>query len=94
MQVHQAEMASTNEQTPSVSEVPPLVRAIPTLGFAPARISLARAGRESAHEDNVHVVYLGGFGSWRICLGSSTFRLEEDPHCFEWIPGVYIVISP
>lgn len=94
MREKNSELSSTNAQTPLISEVPPLVRTIPTLGFLPAQITLCRVGHESEREPHVGIVYLGGFGSWCLRVGAETFRLEEDRHCYEWIPGVYITINP
>jgi hypothetical protein len=94
LQDRKDELSSTNDQAPFLTDIPAFIRTIPTLGFAPARAFLCRAGRESGQQPYVGIVYLGGFGTWGIRVGSEMFRLEEDRHCYQWIPGVYITISP
>jgi hypothetical protein len=83
----------TNATSLTVQEVPPVVRAIPTLGFAGPQVLLPSI-EASKREPHVAIAFLGGFGSWGIWVGGETFRLPEGPRCYEWIPGVYITIHP
>lgn len=68
--------------------------AIPTLGHAPAQVSLNGPTKENGYTPSMRVLYLGGFGSWAIHVGDESFYMSEDRYCYEWIPGVYIVIYP
>jgi hypothetical protein len=45
---HGEDLRSGEDQTPRISAIPEVIRRIPTLGFAPAQVHLARAGKESA----------------------------------------------
>lgn len=89
-----ADLASTDDQTVALKELPPFIHRIPTHGFTSPQVFLCRAGREFFAEDHVAIAYMGGFGSWGLRVGSETFRMRESDHCYEWAPGVYVVIRP
>jgi len=76
------------------AEIPAVMRQIPTQGSTPPPVYLVPRNTNENVEPQVVIQFFGGFGSWGISIGSPDKRAEESSRCYEWIPGVYITISP
>ena len=72
----------------------PIIQRIPTLGHFPAQVCLIEPTKENGYSPSMTLLYLGSHLSWSIHVGNTNYYRVEERNSHEWIPGVYITISP
>lgn len=75
-------------RTFELKDLPPIVRSIPSFGFAGPFVNMSR---QAPKDDRaVFIRYIGSFDFyWSLEVGSPKYRRQTNRRCIELIPGVY-----
>ena len=75
-------------RTFEMKDLPPIVRSIPSFGFAGPFVNMSR---QAPKDDRAVVIsYIGSFDFyWSLEVGSPSYRRQTNRRCIELIAGVY-----